>query len=141
MGPCWSLHGPSCPLSPGTLVPGGQGWGRKQGGWLLCGAESSWLSSGARQTSQNSVSLGNPRSFPNQRIGKPMVPSAPTLCLCTPCPGPGVRQLWGLCVWPALWPDGWNLLFIHCVALGRPPNLSEPYWYPMSVTGAKMLSV
>lgn len=69
MGPCWSLRGPSCPLSPGTLVPGGQGWGRKQGGWLLCGAESSWLSSGARQTSQNSVSLGNPRSFPNQRIG------------------------------------------------------------------------
>lgn len=38
--PVWSLLPPSVaafPLSPGTLVPGGQGWSRKQGSWPLCG--------------------------------------------------------------------------------------------------------
>lgn len=38
--PAWPLLPPSVaafPLSPGTLVPGGQGWSRKQGSWLLCG--------------------------------------------------------------------------------------------------------
>lgn len=117
----------------GSPLPQAGGGGGDQGSLRLCRARAQPPPSGASQATQSSILLGKPTgSFtPKPTHWEPTVPSTTMPYLCPLCPDTREMQLGR--VQSTLWPDGQDLSFIHCVALGGPPNLAGPHLHPVSV--------